>query len=71
MVIYHNEFEQKKVKFEPMIKLSYNINIIKPLITTLYEVIGLFRSSNLPVRISMSDLERRLKRKISPPFVFL
>ena len=63
--------KQKEVKFKPMIKLSYNINIIKLLIITLYEVIGLFRSSNLPVRISMSDFERRLKRKISPTFVFL
>ena len=63
--------KQKKVKFKPRIKLSYNINIVRPLIITLYEVIGLFRSSNLPVRISMSDFERRLKRKISPTFVFL
>ena len=63
--------KQKKVKFKPMIKLSYNINIVRPLIITLYEVIGLFRSSNLPVRISMSDFERRLKRKISLTFVFL
>ena len=63
--------KQKKVKFKPMIKLRYNINIIKPLIITLYEVIGLFRSSNLPVRISMSDFERRPKRKFSPTFVFL
>ena len=63
--------KQKEVKFKPMIKLSYNINIIKLLIITLYEVIGLFRSSNLPVRISMSDFERKLKRKISPTFVFL
>ena len=63
--------KQKKVKFKPRIKLSYNINIVRPLIITLYEVIGLFRSSNLPVRISMSDFERRLKRKISLTFVFL
>ena len=63
--------KQKKVKFKPRIKLSYNINIVRPLIITLYEVIGLFRSSNLPVRISMSDFERRPKRKISPAFVFL
>ena len=63
--------KQKKVKFKPRIKLSYNINIVRPLIITLYEVIGLFRSSNLPVRISMSDFERRPKRKISLTFVFL
>ena len=55
--------KQKEVKFKPMIKLSYNINIIKPLIITLYEVIGLFRSSNLPVRISMSDFEKDRKEK--------
>ena len=63
--------KQKKVKFKPMIKLNHNINIVKPLIITLYEVIGPFRSNNLPVRISMSDFERRPKRKISPTFVFL
>ena len=55
--------KQKKVKFKPMIKLSDNINIIKPLIITLYEVIGLFRGSNLPVRISMSDFEKDRKEK--------
>ena len=63
--------KQKIVKFKPRLKLSYNINIIKPLITPICEVIGLLRSSNLPVRISMSDFERRPKRKISLAFVFL
>ena len=59
--------KQKKVKFKPRIKLNHNIYIITPL----YEVKGLFRSSNLPVMISLSDFERRPKRKIIPTFVFL
>ena len=63
--------KQKKVRFKPRIQLNHNIYIIKPLITPLCEVIDLFRSSNLPVRISMSDFERRPKRKISLTFVFL
>ena len=63
--------KQKKVKFKPRIKLNHYINIVKPLIITLCEVGALFRSSNLPVRISMSDFERRPKRKTSPAFVFL
>ena len=60
----------KKVKFKPRMKLNHNIinlYIIKPL----YKVIGLFRSNNLPVGISMSDFERTPKRKIRPAFVFL
>ena len=65
--------KQKKVKFKPRIKLNHNriTHHQTPYLTPLYEVIGLFRSSNLPVRISMSDFERRPKRKISPTFVFL
>ena len=62
--------QQRKVKFKPRIKLSHNISIIKPLIITLCEVIGLFTSSNLLLRISMSDFERRPKRKISPLLFF-
>ena len=64
----------KKVKFKPRMKLNHNIinlYIIKPLIKPLYEVIGLFKSNNLPVGISMSDFERTPKRKIRPAFVFL
>ena len=41
--------KQKKIEFKPRIKLNHNINIIKPLTTPLYEVIGLLRSTNLPL----------------------
>ena len=61
--------KQKKVKFKQRIKLKHDriTHHRTPYLTPLYEVIGLFRSSNLPQSQSLMFFPKKWLRNVHIP----